>query len=43
MTEADVAAQFNAFAEEASTENVRINPITADDIHFEAYDERGIN
>ena len=43
MTEDDVVRQFNAWAEEASTENVKINPVTADDIHFEPYDERGIN
>ena len=43
MTEDDVVRQFNAWAEEASTENVKINSVTADDIHFEPYDERGIN
>ena len=42
MTEADVVSWLNAWAEEASTENIRFNPITEDDIQFEAYDERGI-
>ena len=43
MTEADIVAQFNAWAVENSTENVKINPITADNIYFQPYDERGID
>lgn len=43
MAEADVAARFNVFAEENSTENVKINPVTEDDLYFEPYDERGID
>lgn len=43
MTEEDVVSWLNAWAEEAGTENLRFNPITADNIHFEAYDERGID
>lgn len=41
MTEADVVSWFNAWAEEASTENIRFQPVTEDNIHFETYDERG--
>ncbi len=43
MSEADVVEQFNIWAAEHSTENVQINPITADSIHFEHNDERGID
>lgn len=42
MTEEDVVSWLNAWAAEASTENVVINPVTADEIAFEAYDERGM-
>ena len=42
MTEEDVVSWLNAWAEEAGTENLRFNPITADSIHFEAYDDRGV-
>ena len=40
MTEEDVAACFNTWAAENSTEGIRINPVTSDAIHFEAADER---
>ncbi|MBD5154190.1 MAG: M56 family metallopeptidase [Oscillibacter sp.] len=43
MTEEDVVSQFNLWGAEYSTENITFNPITADNIHFEACDERGIN
>ena len=43
MTEDDVVSWLNAWADTASTENVKFNPITEDNIHFEACDERGIN
>lgn len=41
MTKADVVSWFNAWAEEASTENIRFQPVTENSIHFETYDERG--
>ena len=41
MTEEDVAALFNRWAEENSTERVRFNLVTADNLHFEHMDERG--
>lgn len=42
MTEEDVVARFNVWAAENSTEEIRINPVTGGNIHFEAMDERGI-
>ena len=41
MTEEDVAALFNQWGAENSTDNVRFNPVTADNLHFEHMDERG--
>ena len=35
MTEEDIAAQFNVWAGENSTEGVQLNPVTADNIFFE--------
>ena len=43
MTEADVVSWLNAWAEEAGTDGIRFNTVTEDNIHFEAYDERGID
>nr|MDE7219599.1 M56 family metallopeptidase [Oscillospiraceae bacterium] len=42
MSEEDIVSQFNAWAEAVNTENVRFDPVTADNIHFEHADERGI-
>lgn len=42
MTEEDVAARFNAWASECSTEGVTFLPITADNIQFESMDERSV-
>ena len=41
MTEEDVAALFNQWGAKNSTNNVRFNPVTADNLHFEHMDERG--
>ena len=41
MTEEDVAALFNQWGAENSTDNVRFNPVTAYNLHFEHMDERG--
>lgn len=41
MTEQEVVEQFRLWAGRHSTEKVWFEPITADDIHFEALDERG--
>lgn len=43
MTKADVAAQLDLLATENSTGHVRINPVRAESLHFEAADERGID
>ena len=43
MTKEDVAARFNTWARESSAENIRINPVTGDNLHFEHADERGID
>ena len=43
MTEEEVAAQFNTWANENSTKDVQITPVTTDNIFFEHGDERGIN
>ena len=40
-TEEDVAALFNQWGAENSTDNVRFNLVTADNLHFEHMDERG--
>ena len=42
MTEEDVAARFSAWAAAYSTAGVTFAPVTADSIHFEHMDERGI-
>ena len=39
--EEDVAALFNQWGTKNSTNNVRFNPVTADNLHFEHMDERG--
>ena len=43
MTEEDVVAKFNVWAGENSTENVRFNPVTGDNIHFEINAEWGLD
>jgi len=40
MTEEDVVSRFQTWAAENSTDKVAIRPITGDNIHFEAADER---
>ena len=42
MTEEEVAGKLNSIAEMHSTGSIRIMPITTDNIHFEALDERGL-
>lgn len=42
MSEADVVSHFNEWAQACSTDKIQFNPITEDDIHFEALDERGV-
>lgn len=39
MTEAEVVDRFNAWGAENSAEHVRFNPVTEENIHFEALDE----
>ena len=43
MTKEDVVAKFNVWAGENSTENVRFNPVTGDNIHFEINAEWGLD
>ena len=43
MTEEEVASRFNVWARACGTDKIQFNPITADDLHFEAADERGIS
>lgn len=40
MTEEDIVARFNAWAGENNTDKLRFNPITSNNIHYEAADER---
>lgn len=40
MTEAEVADRFTAWGAENSGEHVRFHPVTVDNLHFEAADER---
>ena len=42
MTEGQVVNRLNEIAAEYSTDSVRITPMTENDVHFEAMDERGI-